>query len=56
VMIALAVFGLLLGFVGVLVAVPLAVLVRMLATRALERYRASAYYRTDVSGETVGEQ
>lgn len=44
VMIALALFGLLLGFVGLLVAVPLAVLVKMLATRALARYRASAYY------------
>lgn len=44
VMVALALFGVLLGFVGVLVAVPLAVLVKMLATRALAGYRASAYY------------
>jgi len=44
VMLALALFGLLLGFVGLLVAIPLAVLVKMLAHRALERYRASAYY------------
>ncbi len=44
VMVALALFGLLLGFVGLLVAIPLAVLVKMLAARALERYRASAYY------------
>ena len=44
VMIALALFGVLLGFVGVLVAVPLAVLVKMLATRAVAGYRASAYY------------
>jgi predicted PurR-regulated permease PerM len=44
VMIALALFGLLLGFVGLLVAIPLAVLVKMLAARALARYRASAYY------------
>ena len=44
VMIALALFGMLLGFVGLLVAIPLAVLVKMLAVRALERYRASAYY------------
>jgi predicted PurR-regulated permease PerM len=44
VMVALALFGLLLGFVGLLVAVPLAVLVKMLAHRALARYRASAYY------------
>jgi predicted PurR-regulated permease PerM len=44
VMIALALFGLLLGFVGLLVAVPLAVLVKMLSHRALARYRTSAYY------------
>jgi predicted PurR-regulated permease PerM len=44
VMMALALFGLLLGFVGLLVAVPLAVLVKMLSHRALGRYRASAYY------------
>lgn len=44
VMIALALFGLLLGFVGLLVAVPLAVLVKLLAARGLARYRASAYY------------
>ncbi len=44
VMVALALFGLLLGFVGLLVAVPLAVLVKLLAVRALARYRSSAYY------------
>jgi predicted PurR-regulated permease PerM len=44
VMVALALFGLLLGFVGILVAIPLAVLVKMLAHRALTRYRASPYY------------
>jgi predicted PurR-regulated permease PerM len=44
VMVALALFGLLLGFVGLLVAIPLAVLVKLLAHRALTRYRASAYY------------
>ncbi len=49
VMIALALFGLLLGFVGLLVAVPLAVLVKLLATRGVARYRASAYY----AGATV---
>ncbi len=52
VMVALALFGLLLGFVGLLVAIPLAVLVKMLAVRALARYRASAYYtggRIDVT-------
>ena len=44
VMIALALFGLLLGFVGLLVAVPLAVLVKLLAARGLAHYRASEYY------------
>ncbi len=44
VMIALAMFGLLLGFVGLLVATPLAVLVKLLAQRAVARYRVSAYY------------
>lgn len=44
VMIALALFGSLLGFVGLLLAVPLAVLVKMLASRAFERYKASAVY------------
>jgi len=50
VMIALALFGLLLGFVGLLVAIPLAVLVKMLATRALARYRASGYYAGGPAG------
>jgi len=45
VMIALTLFGLLLGFVGLLVATPLAVLVKLVATRGLARYRASTYYR-----------
>lgn len=53
VMIALAVFGMLLGFVGVLVAVPLAVLVRMVAQRGLARYRASAYYAGQAPGGSV---
>ena len=44
-MIALALFGLLLGFVGLLVAIPLAVLVKLVASRGIARYRASAYYR-----------
>ncbi|MBI1722520.1 MAG: AI-2E family transporter [Gemmatimonadetes bacterium] len=50
VMIALALFGSLLGFVGLLVAVPLAVLVKLLATRAIERYRQSAIYTGAVTG------
>lgn len=44
VMIALALFGSLLGFVGLLLAVPLAVLVKMLASRAIARYKESEIY------------
>lgn len=50
VMIALALFGSLLGFVGLLVAVPLAVLVKLLATRGLERYRQSPIYTGAATG------
>lgn len=45
VMIALVLAGSLLGFVGLLVAVPLAVLVKMLVSRALARYKASGLYQ-----------
>jgi predicted PurR-regulated permease PerM len=44
VMIAIAFFSALLGFVGLLLAVPLALLVRMVVERAIARYRASAYF------------
>ncbi len=44
VMIALALFGSLLGFVGLLLAVPLAVLVKMLAARAWARYQDLPLY------------
>lgn len=44
VMVALALFGSLLGFVGLIVAVPLAVLVKMVASRAWARYKESAVY------------
>jgi len=53
VMIALAMFGLLLGFVGLLVAVPLAVLVRLFATRGLAHYRASGYYAGNPPGDAT---
>lgn len=43
-MLALAFGGALLGFAGLLLAVPLAVLGRMLGIRILERYRASEMY------------
>ncbi|MFN8645504.1 MAG: AI-2E family transporter [Gemmatimonadales bacterium] len=43
-MLALAFGGAMLGFAGLLLAVPLAVLLRMLGSRLLVRYRASAVY------------
>jgi predicted PurR-regulated permease PerM len=50
VMIALALCGSLLGFVGLLVAVPLAVLVKLLAQRAIARYRDSPLYAVAPAG------
>lgn len=46
VMIALVLFGSLLGFVGLIVAVPLAVLVKMLVSRSIERYQHSPLYQS----------
>jgi len=54
VMIALMLFGMLLGFVGLLVAVPLAVLVKQLAARAVARYRATTYYAGTTAEATEG--
>jgi predicted PurR-regulated permease PerM len=48
VILALSVFGFFFGFVGMLIAVPLAVLVKMVMNLALERYRDSRFFR----GET----
>lgn len=45
VVLALAVGGYFLGFVGLLIGVPLAVGVKLLAVRGLARYRASSLYR-----------
>jgi predicted PurR-regulated permease PerM len=47
VILALSVFGFFFGFVGMLIAVPLAVLVKMIGNMALERYRASRLFRGD---------
>ena len=44
VMVAVAFFSVTLGFVGLLLAVPLAILVRMVIERGLARYRVSEYY------------
>ena len=49
VILALAVGGFFLGFVGMLLAVPAAVLVKLLGQRAFERYRASAAYLGEAS-------
>ena len=46
VILALSAGGLFLGFVGLLIAVPMALLVKLLAVRGLDRYRASRLYRT----------
>jgi predicted PurR-regulated permease PerM len=48
VILALSVFGFFFGFVGMLIAVPLAVLVKMVMAMAMERYRDSRFFR----GET----
>jgi predicted PurR-regulated permease PerM len=45
VMLAVLVFGNLLGIIGMFLAVPLAVLVKMAATRAYQRYRRSDLYQ-----------
>jgi predicted PurR-regulated permease PerM len=44
IMLALAFGGAVLGFAGLLLAIPLAVLLRMVGTRVMARYRASAVY------------
>lgn len=44
IMLALAFGGAVLGFAGLLLAIPIAVLLRMLGTRLMARYRASAVY------------
>lgn len=47
VLLALAVCGFFFGFVGLLIAVPLAVLVKLVLRMALERYRASRLFQGD---------
>jgi predicted PurR-regulated permease PerM len=44
VMISIGFFSVLLGFVGLLLAIPLAILVRMVVERAIARYRQSDYF------------
>lgn len=50
VVLALAVGGFYFGFVGLLIAVPVAVGVKLLVLRGLERYRSSAFYRSGAPG------
>jgi len=45
VVLALAVSGFFLGFIGLLIAVPLAVGVKLLAVRGVQRYRESELFR-----------
>jgi hypothetical protein len=51
VILALAAGGLFFGFVGLLIAVPAALLVKLLAVRGLERYRTSRLYLTGSTEE-----
>jgi len=44
---AIALAGFYLGFVGLLIAVPLAVFVKLVASRALSKYRASTFYTAE---------
>jgi predicted PurR-regulated permease PerM len=54
VMLAIIGFGTFFGFTGLLIAIPLAVLIKLLIEQAARAYRDSAYYRT-VGEETVVE-
>ncbi|MGH7557821.1 MAG: AI-2E family transporter [Gemmatimonadota bacterium] len=45
VMLAILAFGSFFGFVGLLIAIPLAVLIKLLVSRTVTRYRESVYYR-----------
>jgi predicted PurR-regulated permease PerM len=45
IMVALAVFGFFFGLVGLLMAVPLAILIKIALERGLEAYRSSEFYR-----------
>jgi predicted PurR-regulated permease PerM len=55
VILALAVAGSFFGFVGLLIAVPLAVLVKLLLSSALSRYRGSALFRAGEARLATGE-
>ncbi|MDE2762363.1 MAG: AI-2E family transporter [Gemmatimonadota bacterium] len=50
ILLALSLGGFFFGFVGLLIGVPLAVAVKLLLVRTLERYRSSALYRDEAAG------
>ncbi len=50
ILLALSLGGFFFGFVGLLIGVPLAVAVKLLLVRSLERYRSSALYRDEAAG------
>ena len=54
VILALAAGGLFFGFVGLLIAVPAALLIKLLAIRGLDRYRATRLYLTGSTEEQIG--
>lgn len=54
VILALAAGGLFFGFVGLLIAVPAALLVKLLAVRGIDRYRSSRLYRTGSTEQPAG--
>lgn len=55
VLLALALFGFFFGFVGLLIAVPAAVLLKLSAASALDRYRESTWFREGVVAGAPGE-
>ena len=55
VMLAIIGFGSLFGIVGLLLAIPLAVLIKLVVEHTLTTYKASVYYRDDVALDADGE-
>lgn len=53
-LLSLALSSFFFGFVGLLLAAPAAVLVKLIAVRVVGRYRRSEYYRAQVSGRVAG--
>ncbi|HEX6587669.1 MAG TPA: AI-2E family transporter [Longimicrobiales bacterium] len=53
VILALSAGGLFFGFIGLLIAVPVALLVKLLAARGVERYRRSRLYRTGSTEQPI---